>query len=193
MNLPDDYLHLLNCVCIYRVNKDYKCYDGGSFVQVPAKRLTADSWATIVTDFYNRPTPERPYFYIHNVNTSYEVPTAPATFDDNGVYLSGTDMGGIYGVTSNGMESYNDVEGGQSLGEGNYDLSGNKGSNFERVRTMAGSNNISTVQRATAHRYGNASKVRMEIRYGKDNSIFELVEVTIDYIKSPQHIRLTQE
>ena len=33
----------------------------------------------------------------------------------------------------------------------------------------------------------------MEIRYGKDNSLFELEKVFIDYIKTPQYIRLTQE
>ncbi len=33
----------------------------------------------------------------------------------------------------------------------------------------------------------------MEIRYGKDDTIFELVEVLVDYVKSPQYIRLTPE
>jgi hypothetical protein len=33
----------------------------------------------------------------------------------------------------------------------------------------------------------------MEIRYGRDNKVFELVEVAVDYIKTPQTIRLTQE
>lgn len=33
----------------------------------------------------------------------------------------------------------------------------------------------------------------MEIRYGKDDSIFQLEEIAIDYIKTPQYIRLTQE
>ena len=35
----------------------------------------------------------------------------------------------------------------------------------------------------------------MEIRYGTDNSIFSLTngKVLIDYIKTPQHIRLTQK
>jgi hypothetical protein len=33
----------------------------------------------------------------------------------------------------------------------------------------------------------------MEIRYGTDDSVFKLSKVYIDYIKAPQHIRLTQE
>ena len=42
-------------------------------------------------------------------------------------------------------------------------------------------------------RYGNKSKVRMEIRYGKDDSLFTLTKVYVDYLKAPQFIRLTQE
>ncbi len=94
--LPSDYLHLLNCVCIYKVKRTYSCYDGGSYVQFAAKRLTADSWSQIINDYYNRPLPERPYFYIHNVNTQIALPTNPfdaATGD-------GTDMSGeVYKVT----------------------------------------------------------------------------------------------
>jgi hypothetical protein len=33
----------------------------------------------------------------------------------------------------------------------------------------------------------------MEIRYGHDDSIFTLEKVFVDYIKTPQLIRLTQE
>ena len=52
---------------------------------------------------------------------------------------------------------------------------------------------ISNVEKQGTVRYGNSSTVRMEIRYGQDNSIFELNKVMIDYIKVPQFIRLTQE
>lgn len=33
----------------------------------------------------------------------------------------------------------------------------------------------------------------MEIRYGNDDSVFEPVLVSVDYLKTPQYIRLTQE
>ena len=42
-------------------------------------------------------------------------------------------------------------------------------------------------------RYGNSSAVRMEIRYGKDSDTFEPISVQVDYLKTPQYIRLTQE
>mgnify|MGYP003276955068 FL=1 len=30
-----------------------------------------------MNDFYNRPLPWRPYYYIHNVNSTVEIPTNP--------------------------------------------------------------------------------------------------------------------
>jgi hypothetical protein len=66
--MPIDYLHMLNCVCIYYVAKQKDCWDAGSYIEIPATRLTADSWSQIITDIYNRPSPMRPYYYIHNLN-----------------------------------------------------------------------------------------------------------------------------
>lgn len=83
VNLPLDYLHMLNCICIYEVDSRYKCYDKGDRVQFAARRLTADSWSIIVNDFYNRPLPERPYYYIHNINTDSELPTNPISNSEN--------------------------------------------------------------------------------------------------------------
>jgi hypothetical protein len=59
---------MLNCVCVYDLLKRDKCYDKGNQVAFAAKRLTADAWSTIMNDYYNRPLPKRPYYYIHNVN-----------------------------------------------------------------------------------------------------------------------------
>jgi hypothetical protein len=66
-------------------------------------------------------------------------------------------------------------------------------SNFGRTFTLQGGGSIDLVEKQAAARIGNASNVRCEIRYGKDDSLFQLVEVQVDYVKVPQHIRLTQE
>lgn len=178
VTLPSDYLHILNCVCIYKVNKNWKCYNEGDYVQFAAKRLTADSWSVIVNDYYNRPLPERPYFYIHNININDTVPTNPITSDNP----NGTDIATKYEVTTS-TSSVGGVDGTDGK------------SNFSRTITLGKPDNrsVSTVERDAGTRYGNASNVRMEIRYGHDNSIFSLEKVFIDYIKSPQTIRLTQE
>ena len=65
-------------------------------------------------------------------------------------------------------------------------------SNLPRTIQINGTS-ASFVERDIANRYGNSSPVRMEIRYGKDNTVFELIEVSVDYIKTPQYLLLTQE
>ena len=163
--LPEDYLHLLNCVCVYEVKKDISCYDAGSFIEIPATRLTADSWSQIINDLYNRPTPMNPYYYLHNVNKQNVLPTNIYNQEDG----SGTD---------------------QYLQE-------NKSTEFPRTVKLNLPNNVTTdtsvVQKEAFNRHVNSNQVRCEIRYGKDSSIYELVQVDVDYIKAPQHIRLTQK
>ena len=185
--MPIDYLHMLNCVCIYYVAKQKDCWDAGSYIQIPATRLTADSWSQIVTDIYNRPSPMRPYYYIHNQASSITIPTDPVTgngtpSDTNPAGYTGTDMPiGGYKVTSDN----------ESVATSN-----GAGSNFQRTFKLKNgevSKDVSLVEKPTAVRVANPSNVRCEIRYGKDDSLFQLVEVQIDYVKSPQFIRLTQE
>ena len=43
--MPSDYLHILNCICIYKVNKTYKCYNKDDTWRSPATRLTADMYS----------------------------------------------------------------------------------------------------------------------------------------------------
>lgn len=46
-------------------------------------------------------------------------------------------------------------------------------------------------EKQAKYRYGNTSKVRMELRCG-DDSTFELKKVIVDYLKTPQYIELTR-
>lgn len=91
LNLPDDYLHMLNCICVYKVNSTHKCYNSGDYVQFGATRLVADAWGTVINNFYMKPSYKRPYYYIHNVNTRESVSTNPVVLDAQGQILSGTD------------------------------------------------------------------------------------------------------
>ena len=68
VNMPDDYLHLLNCICLFDVNQRKDCWNQGDVMVVGATKLTADSWSSVIDDVYNRPTKKRPYYYIHNQN-----------------------------------------------------------------------------------------------------------------------------
>lgn len=90
-NLPNDYWHILNCTCIYKVLKNNRCDETDQYVEYGAKRLTADMWPTIMKNAYNKPKYSNPYFYIHNVNVSQDMPTNPLQFDEKGNLISGTD------------------------------------------------------------------------------------------------------
>lgn len=194
--MPIDYLHMLNCVCIYYVAKQKDCWDAGSYIEIPATRLTADSWSQIITDIYNRPSPMRPYYYIHNLNQQQVLPTDPRTKVTTGTGFEevGIDMNGIYQVTSasGGEWENNDIDAGTAGGT-NVET---QNSNFQRtfkLKIGEKEQQVSLVEKPIALRAGNTSNVRCEIRYGKDDSLFQLVEVQIDYVKCPQFIRLTQE
>lgn len=167
--LPNDYLHILNCICIYEVRKTYSCYNQGNTWRCPATRLTADVYSQVLDNSWNRPTYKRPYYYIHNLNTSNTVPTYPY---NNG---KGTDAPTTVSLGTDGN--------GSTIVEG---------TGIPKTINIGG-NNVSNVERGAQLRYGNVSQVRMEIRYGTDNSVFRLKGVLIDYIKVPQYIRLTQE
>lgn len=193
--LPIDYLHMLNCVCIYYVAKTKDCWDAGSYIEIPATRLTADSWSSIITDIYNRPSPMKPYYYIHNLNQSQKIPTDPRTTTTIGTGLEeiGIDMAKFpYQVThADGGEGVTDINAGTTNGT---DIE-SQNSNFQRTYKFGteDSDRISLVEKPIAARIGNTSNVRCEIRYGKDDSLFQLAEVQVDYVKCPQFIRLTQE
>ena len=193
--LPIDYLHMLNCVCIYYVAKTKDCWDAGSYIEIPATRLTADSWSSIITDIYNRPSPMKPYYYIHNLNQSQKIPTDPRTSTTIGTGLEeiGIDMADFpYQVThADGGEGVTDINAGTTNGT---DIE-SQNSNFQRTYKFgdAETDRISLVEKPIAARIGNTSNVRCEIRYGKDDSLFQLAEVQVDYVKCPQFIRLTQE
>ena len=270
--LPSDYLHLLNCICVYYVAKQKDCWDAGSYIQIPATRLTADSWAQAINDIYNRPTPMRPYYYLHNVNTSNVEPTNPykeeivgSTDQTAPVYIpllkeywesrvksseeastdpaiqipsdsqlinheynapndtitntawfyydvkpeSGTGIPSyhLYFTDSQGQKCYvyekdsniSIIKDGEN--NGGYvkvtvnpsfsAVDGRKGT-FKRTFTF-GNREASTIEKPAMSRHANASSVRLEIRYGKDDTLFQLKEVQVDYLKAPQFIRLTQE
>ena len=175
-NLPSDYLHLLNCICIFKITKKFKCYDANTYWQTGAKRLTADIWPQIINNFYMRPTYKNPYYYIHNVNNSVVnfqncdlldnsnlIPTNPINITDSKTSIK------------------------------DYGTDPTSAINIPTTLTLNNGNVVDTVEKDAGIRYGNSSNVRLEIRYGKDNTVFQLENIMVDYLKAPQYIRITQE
>ena len=312
VTLPSDYLHILNCICIYKVKKTYKCYNKDDTWRAAATRLTADAYSQVLDNFWNKPTYKRPYYYIHNVNVYPDVPTNPYNLGEgtdvelspvvksfvgskkyityngsnyeyqpgtvtivtdptyyagtytlwsngsNAVYYSGYYIGNVsinqgripdyqlsqlqsvsgispqyesdktytfsrkessgkyswkngsttvYTDTRNPSNnstytnSYNDEYRIFSINTGaseQLDYWSNPIVDTSSINLFTAKSGTSNVERSAKVRYGNASEVRLEIRYGTDTSIFDLDgdvggRVYIDYIKAPQNIRLTQE
>lgn len=214
--LPEDYLHLLNCTCIYQVLKQNKCYNAGDFVQIPATKLTSDSWSTIMTDVYNRPSPMKPYYYLHNRNYQQNMPTnsyVPQNSDMSSDNWKGTIHGNdvrniantakyqinnriidIYsydGITWYAAEDDIQIPN-FNPAQASEKQSASLKAPFSRTINL---NNYQTsvVEKPAAVRFANPQKVRMEIRYGRDDSVYRLVAVVVDYVKAPQFIRLTQD
>lgn len=182
--------------------------------------MTADSQPIILSDYYNRPIPQRPYFYINNVNINSTLPTNPITEENP----NGTDLNSQYTVSPKEIEYYlvkeidsvvagtkvyvnrgkiykedtftTEIEGATMDDLSTRIVQGqSNNSNFPRTIKLGSPDfrTISTVEKEVAVRYGNASNVRMEIRCGSDDSILELQKVFVDYLKVPQTIILTQE
>lgn len=342
--LPQDYVHMLNCICNYRVRKQFKCYDPNTYVQFGATRLTADLWGQILNNFYMKPSYKKPYYYLHNVNPvvpqtltpvsgtkyesdygytntyqwtnasskdvaskdcsnnpiygsnvnipsnplSYAAGTAPqgnqrqendpkaspkygvwpneytvndpagatvtshtasftksvtSTADEGATYYEWTQnaandtqqtsftaadkSSALALATANGWKVqteynkataylytdtpnktggsgrptgtppnsfYTGTDGGSACTQGDVNITEQQGySNLPRVFTFSDGTKGSLVEKDTASRLANPSQVRIEIRTGKDDSVFALESIYIDYIKAPQYIRLTQE
>lgn len=166
IELPLDYFHLLNCICSYKRTGPNKCNQTGS-VQYSAKRLTSDMWSQVNQNYYNRPTYKRPYYFIHNVNTSSELPTDNYSSDEK--YFTPKPQEESVEEPTEKPQEKRGLLTSIKIGGEYHDL---------------------VVKEAT-NRYGNSQPIRMEIRCG-NNPNFELETVYIDYLKTPQHIKLTQ-
>lgn len=163
--LPDDYMHILNCIIEFEVDRQFKCYNPGDHIDFPARRLTADMAAGIMHNVYMKPDYKRPYYYINNVNLPWK---------------------------------YNYSEETPSKADWKLDTTSPEYDSISNVNTEAAtkvsysSDNVDSVKPSNT-RLSNASEVRLEVRFGDDDTLFVPKYVYIDYIKSPMFIRLTYD
>lgn len=167
VQLPLDYLHILNCICSFKYKGGKKCYEDQGNEQYSARRLTSDMWSQVNQNYYNRPTYKRPYYFIHNINTSSDLPTDNYSSDEK--YFTPKPQEELVEEPAEKPQEKRGLLTSIKIGGEYHDL---------------------VVKEAT-NRYGNSQPIRMEIRCG-NNPNFELETVYIDYLKTPQHIKLTQ-
>ena len=196
VDMPDDYLHLLNCICLFDVKKQKECWNEGDVMVVGATKLTADSWSSVVDDVYNRPTKKRPYYYIHNQNDIYTETDSSGVIkisDRNSILPTNIDNASAAAPSGNATDVLETVDTSASP----YTFTG-----FDRKfdfdadgdGTIGPSEELDAIEKPAGSRHANSSRVKVEIRCGRDTSnIFSLSAVQIDYVKAPQFIRLTQE
>jgi hypothetical protein len=245
--MPDDYLHLLNCICLFDVNKRKDCWNAGDVMVVGATKLTADSWSSVVDDVYNQPTKKRPYYYVHNQNDidvtedntialtnsnlptnsatdalhlgvtmiDTELPSAVSTAIDTAAVASAATKATVLAAAiaattdetikaalndkANSLaNSATAADAAAALKTVTYQVPGIQ-SNFARTFEFngidpTGDEANAAIEKPAGSRYANSSRVKVEIRCGRDKSnIFSLSAVQVDYVKAPQFINLTQE
>lgn len=174
----------------------------------------------IIQNYYFRPSYKNPYYYINNINlintqptltnqvevsaskyvltvtsanitttsqiliTTFDgiVTTITATLAETAAGLGATIMGTLPALQSNIIISNNTIY-----------IADTSISDISILGPGLDISKFPSSEKIAQNRYGNQTKVRMEIRYGKDNSTFQLSTVYLDYLKVPQFIRLTQD
>lgn len=79
-DLPEDYMHILNCICKFEKVSNSKCSNNTEkqYEAIPASKLDTASWPHTIENYYMKPSRKRPYYYIINIqdpsaNTNYHV------------------------------------------------------------------------------------------------------------------------
>lgn len=79
-DLPEDYMHILNCICKFEKTSNSKCSTNTEkqYEAIPASKLDTASWPHTIENYYMKPSRKRPYYYIINIqdpsaNTNYPV------------------------------------------------------------------------------------------------------------------------
>lgn len=174
VDLPEDYIHLLSCVVEYNVNiANFKCYSKDEKVYFAARRLTTDMYTQILNNAYLRPMYKRPYYYINNINSS------------TGNYASYPGLTPTNPNMDSNILSYNN---GSRTDLGS---TGTHGDNWS-LNSYAPSNLVNS-QNSVGDRLANPSRIRLELRFGNDDTVFSPNLLYIDYLKAPMYIRLTQD
>lgn len=68
VKLPEDYYHILNCICSFSSINLNKCGKTQSDFHIGANKLDTSQWSSIITNHYMKPSVKRPYYYISNVS-----------------------------------------------------------------------------------------------------------------------------
>lgn len=73
-DLPEDYMHILNCICKFEKTSNSKCSTNTEkqYEAIPASKLDTASWPHTIENYYMKPSRKRPYYYIINIQDPSE-------------------------------------------------------------------------------------------------------------------------
>jgi hypothetical protein len=157
-------------------------------------------YAQIINNAYLRPTYKRPYYYIDNINQQRELPTNPIVDDGIAAYTGGStattaQVNNYYTkliAYNTALDEYNSAIG-TSQESAKLEALNTAKSNLDSARAVVATNSLVDSQNEAYDRLANPSIVRLELRFGKDDTVFTPSRLYVDYVKAPMYIRLTQE
>ena len=205
VDLPADYMHLLNCIVEYKVEtSNFKCYNKDDTVYFAARRLTPDMYTQVLNNAYMRPMYKRPYYYLNNINTADNLPTNPEMDKEvlfaNGLESASNEEKATYYTAlvayDAALATYNAEktdENKTALDEALEALNTAKEAIRGTVPPVESTSSLVDSYAPQGDRLSNPSVVRLELRYGNDDRVFVPNNIYVDYLKSPMYIRLTQE
>ena len=205
VDLPADYMHLLNCIVEYKVGvSNFKCYNKGDMVYFAARKLTPDMYTQVLNNAYMRPMYKRPYYYLNNINTAAALPTNlhmdSEVLDAVGLESATNEQKATYytalAAYDSALAAYNadrTEEKKTALDTAIEALNSAKEAIRGTTPPTEPTSSLVDAYNKQGDRLANPSIVRLELRYGTDDGVFVPNNIYVDYLKSPMYIRLTQE
>jgi len=54
--LPDDYFHILNCVCRFKDRRNKRCKGHNIIFEQGANKLDTNQWSHVINNYYMKPS-----------------------------------------------------------------------------------------------------------------------------------------
>ncbi len=192
VDLPEDYLHLLNCVIEYDIvdgSKKPKCDDSSADTKVyfAARNLTTGLYTQIVNNAYLKPAYNRPYYKISNINKI--INQSEPTEDEKLIASLYDPKTGLLDNTATNIDMDSKI---MDYNKGDTRTETPEGDNYNDNTAKYAKSNLVDSYSEPGDRLSNASTVRLELKLGNSKK-YKPVRVYIDYIKSPMVIKLTSD
>lgn len=193
VRLPENYYHLISCQVQFELLHTWRCYDKGQKWTNKAIRATGEINSDAINNAYFRPSYRTPYFYI--INNSYSngvwknylhlIDYQDEDFSDiEKSRMKGSTLDIIYRALTSDQK-----------GQVNTKYKSRLAEDFESVEIesevkekLIKADTPDIARQILNDAYNN---VLLQIRAGATD-VFKVVNIYIDYLKTPQYIRLSQ-